>query len=84
MRIKLLVIICFLINHSLYAQLQSPGAFLGYELGTKFTPHYKIVNYFNHAAVAVPGMMYPIAINRMQPKLALIQVLFEPRSRMDI
>lgn len=84
MRFKIGLLFLLACCSSGFAQLQSPDEFLGYELGTKFTPHYKIVNYFNHAAVAVPGMMYPIAINRMQPKLALIQVLFEPRSRMDI
>lgn len=32
------------------AQLQSPDAFLGYTLGTRFTPHYKVAEYFRHAA----------------------------------
>ena len=40
-----------------HAQLRSPDEFLGYPLGTRFTPHYKIVNYFNQAAAAMPGMM---------------------------
>ncbi|MEX0996474.1 MAG: M14 family zinc carboxypeptidase [Flavobacteriaceae bacterium] len=30
--------------------LQSPSAFLGYEIGTQFTRHADIVNYFNHVA----------------------------------
>ena len=40
-----------------FAQLRSPDVFLGYELGARFTPHYKIVNYFEHTAAAMPGMM---------------------------
>lgn len=36
------------------AQVKSPAEFLGYELGTKFTPHYKIVNYFQQVATALP------------------------------
>ncbi|MEP7277180.1 MAG: M14 metallopeptidase family protein [Bacteroidota bacterium] len=36
------------------AQLQSPGQFLGYELGSHFTPHFKIVNYFYYIAAQAP------------------------------
>ena len=36
------------------AQLKSPEQFLGYKLGERFTPHYKIVQYFQHAAAAMP------------------------------
>ncbi|HEX5027090.1 MAG TPA: M14 family metallopeptidase [Agriterribacter sp.] len=37
------------------AQLKSPDDFLGYKLGTQFTPHFKIVNYFNHVAAVLPA-----------------------------
>ena len=37
--------------------LKSPEQFLGYQLGDKYTPHYKIVNYFQQAAQAMPAMM---------------------------
>jgi len=37
--------------------LQSPEQFLGYKIGTRFTPHYKIVNYFNAIAQAKPLMV---------------------------
>ena len=33
-----------------FGQLQSPDQFLGYKLGRRYTPHYKIVNYFRHIA----------------------------------
>ncbi len=33
-----------------FGQIKSPDEFLGYKIGTKYTPHWKIVNYFNHAA----------------------------------
>jgi len=39
------------------AQLKSPDEFLGYELGSRYTPHYRIADYFRHAASAMPGMM---------------------------
>jgi hypothetical protein len=32
--------------------IQSPEKFLGYKLGTQFTPHYKIVEYFKYIAQA--------------------------------
>ena len=36
---------------SLKAQgLQSPDEFLGYELGTRYTPHHKVVAYYRHVA----------------------------------
>ncbi len=33
-----------------YGQLQPPDAFLGYELGDAFTPHHRVVAYFEHVA----------------------------------
>lgn len=33
-----------------FAQLKSPEEFLGYKIGSHYTPHWKIVNYFNHVA----------------------------------
>ncbi|MEO6254840.1 MAG: M14 metallopeptidase family protein [Ferruginibacter sp.] len=57
MRARLILLTLLCISHSLFAQLRSPDEFLGYPLGSKFTPHYKIVNYFNQAASAMPQMM---------------------------
>ena len=37
--------------------LQSPEQFLGYKIGTRFTPHYKILNYFKAVETALPGMV---------------------------
>jgi len=39
------------------AQVQSPDQFLGYKLGSRYTPHYKIVNYFNYIARQTPDMV---------------------------
>ena len=45
--------IFILVAHTIFAQsIQSPDQFLGYALGQKFTPHYKIVNYFRQTAMA--------------------------------
>ncbi|MFN8252620.1 MAG: M14 metallopeptidase family protein [Ferruginibacter sp.] len=39
------------------AQVKSPDEFLGYTLGTKFTPHHKIVSYFQQVATALPAQV---------------------------
>ena len=54
---KSIVLLALLISHFCVAQLKSPADFLGYELGARFTPHYKIVDYFRHAAAATPSNM---------------------------
>ncbi|MBZ5857029.1 M14 metallopeptidase family protein [Flavihumibacter profundi] len=40
-----------------FAQLLSPEQFLGYPVGTRYTPHYRIVLYFQHVAQQVPGQV---------------------------
>lgn len=40
-----------------FSQLQSPEQFLGYKIGTRFTPHWKVVDYFKSVAAAVPSMV---------------------------
>ena len=47
---KILLAIATLFFISTNAQLRSPDEFLGYKVGTRYTPHWKIVNYFQHVA----------------------------------
>ena len=55
---RFLIIIILLTAQILQAQtLKSPDDFLGYSLGSKYTPHYKIVNYFNYVAATVTNQM---------------------------
>jgi murein tripeptide amidase MpaA len=57
---KKLILACFSILAVAisYSQtLQSPEQFLGYKVGTQYTPHYKIVNYFNAVASASKSMI---------------------------
>ncbi len=49
-RITTFILFLLVANTSLFAQLQSPAEFLGYELGDQWTPHYKVYNYFHHVA----------------------------------
>jgi len=47
---KFLVGIAVLFFVSANAQVKSPDEFLGYKIGTRYTPHWKIVSYFQHVA----------------------------------
>src|SRR5690606_12878526 len=51
-----LLFACLLFS-AVNAQLKSPEEFLGYKIGTRYTPHWKLVNYFQHVADAVPSMV---------------------------
>lgn len=39
-----------LITCTVLAQLKSPEEFLGYKIGTRYTPHWKVVSYFQYVA----------------------------------
>ncbi|HZH94859.1 MAG TPA: M14 family metallopeptidase, partial [Flavisolibacter sp.] len=41
----------------LFAQLQSPEQFLGYKIGSRYTPHWRIVDYYKHVAATAPSMV---------------------------
>jgi hypothetical protein len=50
LKLKILVTALLLTSLTVHAQVQSPAEFLGYELGEHFTPHHKVMAYFNHVA----------------------------------
>lgn len=37
------------------AQLKSPEAFLGYKIGTRYTPHWRVVSYYQYVAQTMPA-----------------------------
>ncbi len=45
-----------LLSSCLFAQLQSPETFLGYKLGERFTPHYRVIDYFEHVAAQTSNL----------------------------
>lgn len=55
-KVLTIAVFCFF-GTAVMAQLKSPEDFLGYKIGSHFTPHWKIVNYFNHAAANAPALM---------------------------
>ncbi len=48
---KLFLVLSLALVFNATAQLKSPEAFLGYPIGTQFTRHADVVNYFKHVAV---------------------------------
>ena len=49
-RFLLAIISLFLFNQSSYSQTKSPKEFLGYELGSRFSRHHQVVDYFEHVS----------------------------------
>ena len=38
-------------------QIQSPSEFLGYEIGTQFSRHHQVVDYFKHVESQMPNQV---------------------------
>ena len=53
--LSFLPVLLLLAAHSLHAQLKSPEEFLGYKIGTRYTPHWRGVNYFQHVGKQNPS-----------------------------
>jgi hypothetical protein len=49
-RLLFILIITLAVKSVFAQQIQSPAVFLGYKLGDKFTPHYRVVEYFKYVA----------------------------------
>jgi hypothetical protein len=50
MKKNLIASILLLISLAAFPQVQSPDQFLGYKLGSRYTPHFKVAGYFRHVA----------------------------------
>ncbi len=51
----LLLVTMILIGMFTFAQLKSPEQFLGYKIGTRFTPHWRVVSYYQYVAQMLPA-----------------------------
>ena len=57
MKFKSLFLLVFLTISNITAQeLKSPSEFLGYEIGSRFTRHHKVVDYFIYLSNALPNV----------------------------
>ena len=55
-RFKLSLLVFALFSLALFSQtLKSPSDFLGYELGSAFSRHHQVVDYFKHVAAEKPA-----------------------------
>ena len=54
---KILRSLLFLLPFLTFAQLKSPSEFLGYELGSQFTRHHQVVDYYEYLVKAAPERM---------------------------
>lgn len=51
MKLRLTSILCLIITQIILAQnVKSPSEFLGYEIGSRFTRHHKVIEYFNYVS----------------------------------
>ncbi|WP_026775111.1 M14 family metallopeptidase [Polaribacter sp. Hel_I_88] len=51
MKLKAILLLSFLTIGTIFSQtIQSPSEFLGYEIGTRFTRHHKVVDYFEYVS----------------------------------
>lgn len=54
MKLRNIIFLLFLYSGAIispvFAQLQSPAEYLGYELGNRYTPHHQVVGYARHVA----------------------------------
>ena len=51
MKFKAILLLSFLTIGSIFSQtIQSPSEFLGYEIGSRFTRHHKVVDYFEYVS----------------------------------
>jgi hypothetical protein len=53
----LIVPVLLLLSVVSAAQLKSPEEFLGYKIGTRYTPHWKVVSYFQYVTQTLPTMV---------------------------
>ncbi|RYY53996.1 MAG: zinc carboxypeptidase [Chitinophagaceae bacterium] len=53
---KLSLVLSFIVlGFFSFGQLKSPAEFMGYKIGTRYTPHWKLLTYYQHLAQALPG-----------------------------
>ncbi len=54
----LIIIGCLLVSMSFtYAQVKSPSEYLGYQIGSKITPYWKVLDYYQYVANALPNQV---------------------------
>lgn len=65
------------------AQLKSPSEFLGYELGTQFTRHHEVVDYYQYLAEAEPQRMKLIEYGKTNERKRLLLATISTKENMQ-
>ena len=77
----LLTLILFTLSICTWAQIQTPEQFLGYKPGDRFTPHHRMVDYFEHVAANNPNIKL-IQYGETNEKRPLIIAIFSSAENM--
>ena len=59
---------------------QAPAEFLQYELGTRFTPHFKVVDYFRHIAASVKNVKLETYGSSYEGRPLLMAIVASPEN----
>lgn len=62
--------------------LQSPSEFLGYELGTQFTRHHEVVDYYEHVAAMAPDRVKLTEYGQTNERRPLLLVYLSSKENM--
>lgn len=81
----LLSFLAFLISLSSWAQIETPEQFLGYKPGDRFTPHHRMVDYFEHVAANNPNvkLIYYGETNEKRPLIVAILSSAENMAKLE-
>lgn len=65
------------------AQLKSPSEFLGYELGTQFTRHHQVVDYYNYLSTVEPDRMQLMEYGKTNERRPLLLATISTKANME-
>ena len=80
MPFRLLIASLLLWTTTSHAQMQSPNQFLGYSLGDRFTPHHRVVSYFEHVAEAQPNVQLEYYGETYEHRPLLVSYVTSPKN----
>lgn len=81
-----LLILLLICTSSVFGQqTKSPAEFLGYELGDRFTPHHRIVAYYEHVAAtrSTVSLQYYGKTNELRPLLVAVVTSERNHAQLD-
>ena len=80
---RFIPVLLLLFCSSISAQdFQSPSEFLGYELGTQFSRHHEVVDYYEHLAAALPNQIKLIEYGQTNERRPLLLAILSTPENM--